>query len=202
MTLFCHLFGKRHSRFLRGSVMAVLLASGGPVWADGEYVQLDYAPAASSAVASIQRDRFGLSLGWSEWDTGDALTFFVNYSMPAPLLGQGTALKFGPSYRREQNGHEDVGFRLAVEKYQQTDWGGFFLLADFNTIKQEYLFLVETGFGLGNLNIAISTQGDAYGYNENTVVVSRQIDESPLRFRFGYKFEEETFFVGVSLNTF
>lgn len=187
-----------------GSLLMVSMICGlaGTADADGAYFQLDLAPSATSVVATAQRGAFGLSLGWSEWATGDATSLYASYSVPLTALAQGTTLKFGPSYRYEPGNREDIGLRLVLEHYRPTDWGSVFLLGDYNSIKREHMLLAEVGFRESGLSMAVSLQGDALGFREQTLVLGYGIRNTPIRLRLGHRFESAKTFVGVSINTF
>lgn len=183
-------------------VLSLVCGVAGMARADGEYFQVDLAPSANSAVATVQRGAFGVSLGWSEWDTGEATSLFASYSLPLPALGQGTTLKFGPSYRYEPGSREDAGLRLVVENYRQTDWGSLFLLGDYNSIKREHMLLAEAGLRDSGLSVSVSLQGDGEGFSEQSLVFGYGIQNTPLRLRLGHRFEADKTFVGLSINTF
>lgn len=185
-----------------GLVAAMLCSFAGAACADGAYFQMDLAPSADSFVATAQRGAFGLSLGWSEWATGEATSLYASYSLPLSALGQGTTLKFGPSYRYEPSGPEDVGLRLVVEHYRPTDWGSLFLLGDYNSIKREHMLLAEVGLRDSGLSVAVSLQGDSQGFSEQTLVFGYGIRNTPVRLRLGHRFESDKTFIGLSINTF
>lgn len=191
---------------LRGACLffslAMALPMATPAQADGLFFQLDYAPKASSAVLSVQRKAVGLSLGWSEWDTGEATTLFANYALPLAALGGGTTLKFGPALRHEAGTATTAGLRVALENYRQTDLGGLFLLADVNSINREYLLLAEWGLRDNPLSIAVSFQGDDGTFHEETLALGYQLPNSDMRLRVGHRFEESTSFIGFAINTF
>lgn len=168
--------------------------------ADGEYLQFDFAPSASSAVASIQRGEHGIALGWSEWDEGSAATAFLSRSVP---LGGGFVLKAGPSLRWEDRpGEGEAGLRLALERWTPAEWGGIFTLADVNSIRAEYLLLAETSHAGTGLSAALTVQGDNADYRETTATLGYRLGESPVRLRLGHCFVSGDTFVGFSINTF
>lgn len=183
-------------------LLSLLICAGNPAMADGAYFQFDYAENASSTVLTVQRGAAGLSLGWSEWDTGEATTAYVSRSWPLPLVGAGASLKLGPSFRHEAGGEDSFGLRLVVEQYRATDWGGLFLLGDVNTIADEYQLLAEWGFAASGIAVSASVQGDEGDFREQTLAVSYRFGESPFRIRLGHRIESEVTFVGLSVNTF
>lgn len=58
------------------AAISLFIASALPAMADGEFFQGDYASGASSVVGSIVRGPVGASIGWSEFDDGNALKRF------------------------------------------------------------------------------------------------------------------------------
>lgn len=184
--------------------LAMLALAGLPpeAEADGIYYQLDYVPGATSTVLTVQRGSLGVSLGWSEWDTGEATTLFASYSLPVPALGPGTTLKLGPAFRHEGGGPSQAGVRAVIENYRQTDQGSLFLLGDVTSIKREYLFLAEWGLPESPVSLAVSFQGDDGDFSEQTLTLGYQIPDSPLRLRLGHRFDADKTFVGFSINTF
>lgn len=182
--------------------VAAAIAVSGPVRADGEFYQFDYAARGSSAVASIQRGSYGVALGWSEWEDGQAVSLFLSRGWPVPQLGQGTTIRLGPSFRQGRGRQRDLGVRATLEHFRPTSWGSFFGLADLNSIKREYLVLAEFSHWETGLAGFASLQGDNDGFHERTLGVSVRLGESPVRLRLGHRFRAGTTFLGLSINTF
>lgn len=178
------------------------LAGTSSVLADGEFVQFDFAPGASTVVGSVVRGPIGVALGWSEYDSGSAFSANATYSFGLPALGDGALLRVGPSVRLDQDKELDLGAKVVFERWSPTKWGGLFFLADYNTIQNEYLVLGELSHGLSGLNASFAAQGGDNGFRENTLVLGYLIPESCVRLRLGYRFEAQQVLIGFSVNTF
>jgi len=185
-------------------VGACVLAFGGavPATADGEFFQFDFAPGASTVVGSVVRGPLGAALGWSDYVGGSALSANVTYSAALPVLGDGALVRLGPTARRAQDNDIDIGAKVVFERWSPTDRGGVFLLADFNTILNEYLALGELSDQKSGISGSFAIQGGDYGFRENTLVLGYAVPDSRVRLRLGYRFEAHQVFIGFSLNTF
>ncbi|MCC5996408.1 MAG: hypothetical protein JJU18_08580 [Oceanicaulis sp.] len=175
--------------------------SAGPAMADGEYLQFEYARGSSTAVASVVRGPYGAAAGWSEYDSGSALGANATYRWLTPALGSGALVRIGPSVRIDQDTHTDLGAKIAFERWSATPWGSVFLLADYNTIQDEYLLLGELAHARSGLSASLAVQGGE-SFSDNTFVLAYRIKQSPLRFRVGYRFEAQQMLVGFAVNTF
>ena len=65
------------------------LAGTSSVLAGGEFFQFDFAPGASTVVVSVVRGPTGVALGWSEYDSGSALSANAPYSFGLTAQGEG-----------------------------------------------------------------------------------------------------------------
>ncbi len=184
------------------SVTSLGLLTALPASANGEFFQLDFAPGESTVVGSIVRGPFGAALGWSDYINGSAFSANITYSVAIPALGDGALLRGGASSRLDQDGDLSMGAKVVFERWTPTDWGGVFLLADYNTILSEYLALAEVSHSRSGLNASFAVQGGDNGFRENTLVVGYAIPESRMRLRLGYRFEAQQAFIGFSVNTF
>lgn len=183
--------------FFAGMVITVPAAL-----ADGEFFQFDLAPNSSTMVGSVVRGNSSTTLALSLYDDGGSLSINTTYSIGVSDLGEGALIRVGPTARRDQAGASDLGAKVVFERWSPTDWGGVFLLADYNTIQSEYLFLAEASNGGSGLSASIAAQGDDDGFRENTLTLGYDIPLSELRLRLGYKFESEVIAFGISVNTF
>ncbi len=173
-----------------------------PAMADGEFLQLDYAPGASSVSASVVRGPFGLAFGWSDFESGSAVSANATYGVHVPMLGDGALIRFGPSLRLDEEDQFDLGVKAVFESYSPTSWGSVFVLTDFNTIQNEYLLLGEVSHAASGLNASLAIQGSDEDFQENTLVVGYDIPQSRGRLRLGYRFEAQQVLLGFSVNTF
>lgn len=167
--------------------------------ANGEFLQFDYAPRASSATATVRREQATLTLGWSEFDSGSAVNVWGNYGLPLPA---GAWFRAGPALRVDDDGKAQVGARFGVEKFYMNERLTAFLLAEFNTIQNEYLALGQIGHRASGIAGEVAFQGNDAGFREITLAVSYRIAESPVRLRLGYRTNARVFFAGVTINTF
>ncbi|MFN4099506.1 MAG: hypothetical protein ACK4GT_06990 [Pararhodobacter sp.] len=185
---------------LRGAALAVAASvlSLSPAAADGEFLQFDFAPDASSLTATMRRDRLTFSLGWSEFSTGQAASLWASYGIP---VGEGW-LRIGPSLRVDNAGETDIGIRAGLEHFSMAGRRTFFLLAEANSIQGEYQALAQIGDQPTGLAAEVSFQGNRTGFRERTLAVSYRLGDGPARLRAGYRFNSGQAFIGFSINTF
>jgi len=178
------------------------MASSVPALADGEFYQADYASGGSSMVGSIVRGPVGASIGWSEFDDGSAVSANFTYGLPVTGLGDGATLRLGPTARLDDAGTLDLGAKAVFERWSPTDWGSIFVLADFNTILNEYLLLAELSHANSGLSGSLAIQGGDNGFREQTFVLGYSIPQTPLGLRLGYRVRARQVVVGMTINTF
>ncbi|MFN3538267.1 MAG: hypothetical protein ACK4Y4_12545 [Brevundimonas sp.] len=169
-----------------------------PAAANGEFLQFDFAPDASSLTATMRRDRLTFSLGWSEFETGQATSLWASYGF---AVGDGW-LRAGPSLRVDNAGQTDIGLRAGLEHFSVSGRRTYFLLAEVNSIQSEYQALAQIGDQPTGLAAEMSFQGNSSGYRERTLAVSYRLGDSPARLRAGYRFNSGQAFIGLSINTF
>lgn len=201
-----------HSQYLRSqrmrlqatciAALSLCLGSSLPAVADGEFFQGDYASGASSLVGSVVRGPFGAAIGWSEFDDGSAATANFTFGLPVPALGDGATFRFGPSARLDQDDKLNLGAKLVFERWSPTDWGSVFVLADYNTILNEYLLLGELSHANTGLSGSLAIQGGNNGFRENTIVLGYSIPQTPFGLRLGYRVNARQAVVGFTINTF
>lgn len=179
-----------------------VLSSAAPAMADGEFLQFDLSPDSSTLVGSVVRGDIGTALSLSLFDGGGALSANTTYSWNFPALGEGALIRLGPTARLDQSDDFNLGAKVVFERWSPTDWGGVFMLADYNTIQNEYLLLTEVSGGQNGLSASFAIQGDDESFRENTLMFGYNIMGSDLRLRLGYKFESEQVVFGFSINTF
>lgn len=167
--------------------------------ANGEFLQVDVAPGASSVTGTVRRGRVTLSLGWSEFEVGHATTVWGNYGFP---LAAGAWLRLGPSLRIDNTSRVDLGLRAGVERFSMGERTTMFLLAEFNTVQREYLALGQIGHRGTGIAGEISLQGGRAGFRERSIAMSYRLGESPARLRIGYRFNARRIFAGFTINTF
>lgn len=192
----------RLGRQISASAVSLLLASSLPTLADGEFFQADYASGASSVVGTIVRGSIGASVGWSEFDGGSAFSTNVTYGLPVTALGDGATFRFGPAARLDEAGTLDLGAKVVFERWSPTDWGGVFVLADYNTILNEYLLLGQVSHASSGLSGSLAIQGGDNGFREQTFVLGYSIPRTPLGLRLGYRVRARQAVIGLTINTF
>lgn len=185
------------------SVFAVIgLICATSVHADGEYFQLDVSPDSGTLVGSVERGKIGAALALSRFEDGRSISANTTYRFDVPALGLGSVVRVGPTVRLDQDDSFDFGAKVAFEQFTSTAWGGVFLLADYNTIANEYLILAEVSESRYGFSTSFAVQGDDADFHENTLMFGYDVPNSPLRARLGYKFEADQAVVGFSINTF
>jgi len=184
------------------AAISLFIASALPAMADGEFFQGDYASGASSVVGSIVRGPVGASIGWSEFDDGNALSANFTYGLSVPALGDGATFRFGPTARLDQDDNLDLGAKVVFERWAPTDWGSVFVLADYNTILNEYLLLGELTHANSGLSGSLAIQGGDNGFRENTFILGYAIPQTPFGLRLGYRVNARQAVIGFTINTF
>lgn len=167
--------------------------------ADGAFFQADLAPRASSVTATGRRGPLTVSLGWSEFDTGNATTAWGSYGLN---LGPGAWLRVGPSLRIDNAGARDLGLKAGLERFSIGERTTLFLLAEATTIETEYLALAQLGHIRSGLAAEVAFQGNTAGFRERSLAVSYRLRDGPVRLRIGYRLNARRLFLGVSINTF
>lgn len=180
-------------------VALITLANPGPAVADGAFAQFDYAPKASSLTGTIRRDLVTATIGWSDFEEGHATTLWGNYGVP---LEPGAWLRVGPSLRIDNTRDVDLGAKIGVERFSMNERATLFLLGEFNTTAREYLLLAQVGHRATGIAAEVSLQGNNDGFREESLALSYQLRDIPVRLRLGYRFNAEKVFVGFSVNTF
>lgn len=167
---------------LSGLVIMMTLTHPGPAAADGAFAQFDFAPNASSFTGTVRRDRVTVSLGWSDYDQGHATTLWGNYGLP---LAPGTWLRAGPALRVDDSRNVDLGAKLGIERFSMSERATLFLLGEFNTTEREYLALAQVGHRASGIAGEVSFQGNSDGFREESLALSYQLREMPVRLRVG-----------------
>lgn len=193
------LITRGYAAMLSGLVFLIALGHPTSATADGEFAQVDYAPNASSVTGTVRRDRVTATIGWSDFDGGHATTLWGNYGLP---LGPGAWLRLGPSLRIDESEDVDLGAKIGVERFSMNEHATLFLLGEFNTTAREYLVLAQVGHRASGIAGEVSFQGNNDGFREESLALSYQLREIPVRLRLGYRFDAEEVFVGFSVNTF
>ena len=171
----------------------------GAARADGAFIQLDLADRGSSFTGLVRRGPATLTLGWSEFPTGNAATLWGSYGVS---LGDGAWLRAGPALRRDNQARRDAGLRLGVERFSAGPRATLFLLAEASTIQREYLVLAEVGHSASRTSVGVSVQGNRAGFRERSLVVGYRLEGRPVTLRAGYRARARSVFLGVSVNTF
>ncbi|TNF16419.1 MAG: hypothetical protein EP320_02030 [Rhodobacteraceae bacterium] len=166
--------------------------------ADGVFFQVDAAQNTSDTVFSMTRGKVSFGANFSDyeggWSTGASLSrdFVVD--------GIGT-LKIGPSVGKTlSEGNWRLGAKVAVERYTPTAFGHVFVLAQYNTIGQDWFALFQAGNKSG-FGLELSA-GGSDTYSERTVAFSKKIGDGPVAIRAGYHVFAEEAFLGFTINTF
>ncbi|WP_425053660.1 hypothetical protein [Psychromarinibacter sp. S121] len=198
-------FVQHFPRSLPAAALAAGLALAAPdaARADGEFFQLDLSESAVDGVFALSRDRFSLNGNYSEYEGGHTTTLSVSYAFPVDGVG---TFRFGPSVGRSVDDTDGsttttAGARIVFERWMPTDFGSLFLLAEYNTIDNNYFGLVQTGFGSSGFSAEFSI-GGSDKYDATTLAVSKRLGDSPAYLRAGYKFVAEEAFIGFAINTF
>ncbi|MDG3039787.1 hypothetical protein [Roseicyclus marinus] len=183
------------------ALVAALALSTLPARADGYFIQTDLGPENQSLVATFAQGRLNYGLNVSAYDDGRAATISTTYALD---LGGLATLKIGPALRFEQKevGAEDLdlGLRLSLERYQPTDFGAVYGLAEIGSIDETWFLLGQMVLRDG-FSFELS-RGGSDSYTETTFAVQQQLGDGPVRLRLGYRAEDTEFFVGLSVNTF
>ncbi len=190
------------------SVLALLIAFAsfsGSARADGTFLQFDLADDARSAVLSVERDPFTFGAAYNDYDGGKSYGVSANYRLSATTEGAPLNLKLGPSFGVVKDdgapAETQAGLRMVADKYVSTDFGGLYFLAEVNTIDRAWFLLGKAILAEPKLAVELS-RGASDTYSETTLAASRRIGDGPVSLRVGYRFEDEAFFAGISINTF
>jgi len=182
-------------------LVAVSLSSA-PAVADGTFLQIDLGSETQSMVFALGRGKLNYGLNLSDYADGTSAAGSVTYTFPLQDIA---ILKAGPSlgFQREDGSWSDpeLGAKLSLERYEPTSFGAIYGLAEVNSVDNAWFVLAQMTLDKPDLGIELS-RGGSDNYHETTFAVQKQVEDSPLRLRVGYKLSSEELFVGFSLNTF
>lgn len=94
----------------------------------------------------------------------------------------------GPSLRIDNTRDVDLGAKIGVERFSMNEWATLFLLGEFNTTAREYLLLAQVGHRATGIAAEVSLQGNNDAFREESLTLSYQLRETPVRLRLGYRF--------------
>lgn len=186
---------------------SVLLTSlPGVLAADGEYWSLDKSASSTGFVLSATRGEFIFGAGFTDYEDGLSTGVSFSRSLPLNFGVEGLAISAGlaASLTFDDNGEAEApefGVTVNIQRYVPTDFGNYFLQANYNTINQAYFLQAQIGFDEPGINLALST-GASTEYNETALTISKRLGDGPVSLRTGYRFDAEEIFVGFSVNTF
>ena len=173
-----------------------------PASADGEFYQLDVARDTGTGVASIERGPLTFGALHAVYDGGETSRLSVLYKLPLDWSG---SVRLGPSVDYiAEDGAEDrlrAGLRLTVDRYVPTSFGSIYGLAEFTSADKGWFLLGQATHADLGLTAELS-YGGSETYEDGTIALSRRITGTPVSLRAGWRFVSDSFFLGVSVNTF
>ncbi|OWY05287.1 hypothetical protein B6V75_03965 [Thioclava sp. F1Mire-8] len=169
-----------------------------PARADGTFLQADLGTNTSDAVFAISRGKVSFGANFSDYEGGWSTGAVVTRDF---ALGEIGTLKVGPSIGRTlSDDNWRLGVRAGLEHYSPTRFGHVFLLAQYNTIDQDWFALFQAGNRSG-LGLELSA-GGSDTYSERTIAVTQKIGDGPVSIRAGWRAFAKEAFVGLSINTY
>lgn len=196
----------------RPSIRAVLLAAGallalpGAALADGEYWGVDVSGSTIGGVLSAARGDFILGAGFTDYEGGVSASLGLSRRLELPGLPEGAQLSagltFGATFDDDGSfGSLAPGLGLTLQRYIPTGFGFYFLQASYDTVNQAYFAQAQVGFSEPGLLLSLS-RGASTEYIDTTLAVGKDLGESPVSLRIGYRLMSEELFVGFAVNTF
>ena len=178
-----------------------------PGRADGEVWGLDISESSTGGVLSASRGDLGFGATVTDYEGGVSAGLSLSRSLPYTFGVEGLQLSAGGglgfSYDDEENGFSDpkVGLSAGVQRYRPTEFGSIFWQVSFSTISQARFTQLQIGFDEPGLSLAVS-YGASTEYEESSISVSKQLRESPVSLRVGWRVNAEEVFVGFTVNTY
>ena len=174
----------------------------GPAHADGEFAQMDISRETTGIVLSFVRSDWTADVSFAEYPEGWTQALSLRRALP---LDMPFTFKVGPtvarSYDRSTASTDvEAGLRVSAERYQPTNFGSIYLLADVSSVDATAFGLAQVGLSNG-FSIEVSS-GRSDTYSETTVAVSQRVGDGPFAVRAGYRFDTDVAFIGFSINTF
>lgn len=184
-----------------GAVMLALLP--GAVLADGEYWGIDVSGSTTDGVLSAVRGQYTFGAGVTDSGDGASAGLSLSRHIPYDFGIEGLSLSAGPAlgFSGDNLSEVEVGVGASVQRYVGTDWGSYFLQASVSTVDRAFFVQVQSTFAEPSLTVGLA-RGGSTEYDETTLSLSKQLPESPVSLRAGYRFHADEWFVGFSVNTF
>lgn len=173
-----------------------LVASGAA--ADGNFLQMDLGPDTADTVVAATRGKVSFGGIYSTYEGGWSAGGNVTRDLQ---LGDVATLKIGPSFGiGDATEGVALGGKLIVESYRPTGFGFVFLSGQYNTIANDWFTLAQVGNGQG-LSVDL-TAGGSDTYSEQAAALNFRLNDGPVSLRAGYRFQAESIFFGLSVNTY
>jgi hypothetical protein len=186
-----------------GCICTSIILPGHSARADGEFVQLDISGSTFNTVISVVHEPLTLGATAVTYEGGSA--YGLNATCKLPFAQEVATLKMGPSAGFVQNDNADdsveLGLKFTAERYTTTRLGGIFTLADLNSIDRSLFVLSQLNLTQPGIFIELS-YGESDNYAETSIAAAKQLSDSPISFRLGYKLDAGEIFAGVLINTF
>lgn len=177
----------------------------GSARADGTFAQFDLGDDTGSAVLSVERDLLTFGATYNAYYGGQSFGVSAMYWLAATSQGAAVNLKLGPSFGVVDEDGEDAetqaGLRMVADRYVPMEFGGLYFQAEVNSIDRAWFLLGQVTLAEPQLVLELS-RGGSESYSETTLAVSRRLGDGPVSLRAGYRFEDESVFAGISINTF
>lgn len=171
--------------------------------ADGEYWAIDVSESTRSGVLSVTQGDVTFVSTVTDYGDGVSAGVSLTHRLPFDHGIEGLVLAAGPSIGFGGGDLSEVEFGIAAsaQRYVPTEWGSYFWQAGIGTSNRAFFLQGQATLSEPKLTVAISRGGSTL-YDETTLSLSRQLGESDVSLRTGYRFQAEDWFLGFSVNTF
>lgn len=171
--------------------------------ADGEYWAIDVSENTRSGVLSVTQGKITFVSTVTDYGDGVSAGISLTHRLPFEHGIEGLVLAAGPAIGFGGGDLSELEFGIAAsaQRYVPTEWGSYFWQAGVGTSNRAFFLQGQATLSGPKLTLALSRGGSTL-YDETTLSLSRQLGESDISIRTGYRFQAEDWFLGFSVNTF
>lgn len=121
--------------------------------------------------------------------------------LPFDLGIEGLTLSAGPTLGSGDLSEVSVGLTVSAQHHSPAGFGNTVLQPSYDSINQSHFVQTQIGFKEPGLSLALARRASTE-HEETSLRISRRLGDSPFGIQAGYRFVAESWFVGISVNTF
>lgn len=201
MTCVCCLF--RTVRFYTATLVMATTMSADLAHADGEYWAIDVSETTRGGVLSVTQGKLTFVSTVTDYGDGVSAGVSLTHRLPFDHGIEGLTLAAGPAIGFGGGDLSEVEFGIAgsAQRYVPTEWGSYFWQASLGSSNRSFFLQAQATLTEPKITVALSRGGSTL-YDETSLSISRQLGETDVSLRTGYRFQANDWFLGFSVNTF